>query len=277
MPDWFVHCNGQQQGPFPAQQVAQMIRNGAISEGDLAWREGMPQWSAVGAIPELARAIGAGGMPAVAALPPLTSISIADDPGPFRKVGSQFTINGKQWVGKSVASPQAVYLLKARRLNQGGAYGGLAGALLTAAFTGGDDDTRTCDITELPPAVRAQFDPKGKRTSGDVVIIRKAAVSYVKAPRVNAIITFTVGGEQIKVNTGAFGAGRNGRFLAENGWVLNQPQQPTEAPIHGPGFGRAPGQVQPQQGPSALRRVLYVVIAIALFVLVIVIRILARH
>lgn len=277
MPDWFVHSNGQQQGPFPAQQLAQMIRNGAVLESDLAWREGMPQWSAVGEIPEFAAAIGAGGVPGVAALPPLASITIADDPGPFRRVGSQFTVSGKQWVGRSVASPQAVYLLKTRRLNQGGAYGGLAGALLSAAFTGADDDTRTCDITELPQSVRAQFDPKGKRKSGDVVIIRKAAVSYVKAPRVNAVITLTVAGEPIKVNTGAFGAGRNGRFLAENGWALNQPLQPTEAPIHGPGFGRAPGQMQPQQGPSVLRRVMYVIIAIVLIVVVIVISALVRH
>jgi hypothetical protein len=281
MPDWFVHSNGQQQGPLSAQQMSQMIRAGAIAESDLAWREGMPQWDVVGAIPELAGAATTATATTatatagdIAALPPLGPVSIADDPGPFRTIGSQFSINGKAWAGRSVFSPDAVYLLKTRKVSQAGLHGGVAGALLAAAFTS-EDDTRTCDITDLPPAVRAQLDPKAKRKSGDVVIVRKGAVSYVKVPRVNNVVTFTVAGERMKVNTGAFAVGRAGRFLAENGWALNQELQPTEAPIHGQGFGRDPAT--PKKRPGALKRVLYVIIAIALVALVIGIRILAGH
>lgn len=274
MSDWYVHYNGQQQGPFPSEKVARMVQEGTISRGDLAWCEGMAQWSTIEAIPEFSDDAGAPASSMIETLPQPVPVGVIDDTGPFWKIGSQFTVGGKRWVGKSVASPQAVYLLKTRRVSQAGLHGGLAGALLAAAFTS-QDDTRTRDITELFPAVREQLDRKQKRKSGDVVIIRKAAVSYVKVPGINNVVTFTVAGERVKVNTGVFAVGRAGRFLAENGWSLNQELQPTEAPIHGAGFGRDASQAK--EGPGVFRRVLYVLIAIVIIALVIWIRTMSDH
>jgi hypothetical protein len=246
-----------------------MLRDGRIGIDDLAWKEGMSSWSAVGSIPELT---GQGAPTASRSVaPPVVAQTLPlQDLGPFRKIGTQFKLGWSQWSGRAVASPLAFYLLKVRKVTHSGMHGGVAGVLLAAAFSG-TDDVRTCDLNDLPPDIRSQLDPKGKRKAGDVIIVRKESLSFVKIPRLNNVVTLRQGDEKIKLNTSWFGIGSVGRFLSENRWTVNQQLTPTELPIHGPGFGRDPSAPAPKKTSVAMR-ILYVILAILLIAAVVWIR-----
>lgn len=60
---FFVGVNGQQTGPFDPAALAQMIRSGQLTRESLVWREGMPNWSAAGAVADLASLFGPAGPP----------------------------------------------------------------------------------------------------------------------------------------------------------------------------------------------------------------------
>jgi membrane protease subunit (stomatin/prohibitin family) len=51
---WHVVLNGQQQGPFTAQQVSEGIAKGQIARDTLVWLAGMGEWTAAGQVPQLA-------------------------------------------------------------------------------------------------------------------------------------------------------------------------------------------------------------------------------
>jgi len=65
MADIYLHLNGEQKGPFPAEQVRTMLASGEITPDTLAWREGMGEWSRVATL------LGPPPPPAPGALPPL--------------------------------------------------------------------------------------------------------------------------------------------------------------------------------------------------------------
>ena len=50
---WFYAANGQQQGPFPEEQLRDMIARGAVRADTLVWSEGMAGWQKVAEIPGL--------------------------------------------------------------------------------------------------------------------------------------------------------------------------------------------------------------------------------
>ena len=52
---YMVAINGQQYGPYNVQQLQQMAQNGQINTSVLVWAQGMPQWVAITAVPELAQ------------------------------------------------------------------------------------------------------------------------------------------------------------------------------------------------------------------------------
>jgi len=52
--DWFYARNNQQNGPVTNDALISMLRSGAVLPSDLVWREGMANWVAAGALPELA-------------------------------------------------------------------------------------------------------------------------------------------------------------------------------------------------------------------------------
>ncbi len=54
MVQFFAIVNGQQQGPFNLQQLAQMASQGAINGDTMVWKQGMPNWLAAKTVPELA-------------------------------------------------------------------------------------------------------------------------------------------------------------------------------------------------------------------------------
>jgi membrane protease subunit (stomatin/prohibitin family) len=55
----YLAVNGVQQGPYDMATLQMMIRNGSVQRGMLAWKQGMPTWTALEQIPEVAAAFGA--------------------------------------------------------------------------------------------------------------------------------------------------------------------------------------------------------------------------
>ncbi len=51
---YFVAQGGQQKGPFTVDQLRDEVAAGRVQRGTLAWKNGMPQWTAVEQIPDLA-------------------------------------------------------------------------------------------------------------------------------------------------------------------------------------------------------------------------------
>lgn len=54
LPAWHVAINGQTQGPFNPQQLAQAVSSGQLSPATLVWCAGMAGWTAAGQVPQLA-------------------------------------------------------------------------------------------------------------------------------------------------------------------------------------------------------------------------------
>ena len=54
LPVWHVAQSGQSTGPFAVEQLAQLVAAGALGAETLVWTPGMPQWSRVGDVPQLA-------------------------------------------------------------------------------------------------------------------------------------------------------------------------------------------------------------------------------
>jgi hypothetical protein len=50
---WFYAASGQQQGPFPEEQLRDLIARGAVRADTLVWSEGMAGWQKAGEIPGL--------------------------------------------------------------------------------------------------------------------------------------------------------------------------------------------------------------------------------
>lgn len=162
--------------------------------------------------------------------PEMVLLSVREDAGPFEQLGGQFTCNKARWMGKAVASPVAIYLLKLSKNNH--AYGGgIAGVLLATALAK-DDKLSTCTAEDLPPAIRKALDPKNKKGKKDVVIIPKVTVSYVKAGGWSGTIKVNAGADKFAVSTGLFRMFSRPKVLAAMGWTLNTELSPTVAPVH---------------------------------------------
>lgn len=56
---WFYAANGQQQGPFPEEQLHDLIARGTVRSDTLVWSEGMAGWQKAGEIPGLMASAGA--------------------------------------------------------------------------------------------------------------------------------------------------------------------------------------------------------------------------
>lgn len=51
--EWYYAKDGKQEGPVELSALQEMVQSGQVSLTDLAWKEGMPEWTEVGKIPEL--------------------------------------------------------------------------------------------------------------------------------------------------------------------------------------------------------------------------------
>lgn len=49
---YYIAINGQQQGPFEANQIVAYIQNGSITADVLVWKAGMPSWCKISILPE---------------------------------------------------------------------------------------------------------------------------------------------------------------------------------------------------------------------------------
>ena len=50
---YFIAMNGQQYGPYNAQQMAQMVRAGQLALTSKVWRQGLEEWLDLSSLPEL--------------------------------------------------------------------------------------------------------------------------------------------------------------------------------------------------------------------------------
>ena len=67
---WHVAINGQQQGPFTAQQLSDGIAKGQIARDTLVWTTGMGEWAPAGQVPQIASAFAPPPTPPAAPPPP---------------------------------------------------------------------------------------------------------------------------------------------------------------------------------------------------------------
>jgi len=50
---WYYTSGEEQRGPVSLLELRRMVSQGVVAPTDLAWKDGMPDWTAVGAVPEL--------------------------------------------------------------------------------------------------------------------------------------------------------------------------------------------------------------------------------
>ncbi|HEX8913049.1 MAG TPA: hypothetical protein VF796_11865 [Humisphaera sp.] len=166
--------------------------------------------------------------------------SLATDVGPFRSVGSSFTVAGGRWIGLAFASPVAIYLLKNRpeasQANPTSPEGLLA--LAVSGVARAYDDVRTCSVAELPAAVRAHVDPRDRYGRRSVIVLPRQAARRVRGWPLGVTLDVDLPGESVTLHTWFFRTGGVRRFLRSHGWPVDRAVEPTCGPIHGEGMGR---------------------------------------
>ncbi|HEX4794224.1 MAG TPA: DUF4339 domain-containing protein [Humisphaera sp.] len=299
MPKWFYVSGGQQLGPVEESEIREMMARRQIGPEDLIWGEGMPQWlpardvarswgaakptvaapsrpapsqpmasRPAGAIP-VAQPLGAEPMQLAYASPVVPEApQVEHDEGPFQKIGKTFAVpGGNKWVGITIASPKAVYLMKVSQQMSGAAYGvgGIAGALLHKAFTN-PDDVRTCAVGDLPEPVRQALDRKNKRAAKDAIVLPREAIHFAKVGAITNVLALSIGSEKFLLDSGLFAGGKIRRFLQANGWTLNQEVPATAAPIHGRSLGRTFEEAEKKK-PNVVAKVVLGVLGALIIIL----------
>jgi hypothetical protein len=282
MPSWFYTVNGEQLGPVAEPEIRKQAASGRISAEDLVWREGMAEWITAAD----AGFFGAGGrtstvplaavasdvtsatpLPLTDAMPTIAEAPVIEnDDGPFYKIGSRFRVCGARWEGMALASRQAIYLLKINSRPMIYQHFGTIGTFLSFAF-GGSDDVRTCDVNDLPRPVWIAMGRKGPRKC-NVIVLPRGAVSLVKTRGFNNVVSVSVGADQFELTTGLFSKDETRQFLVDSGWTVDQEVTPTATAIYGEGYGRSSDEIEKMK-PSALKRLFYIAIAVALIVAII--------
>lgn len=191
-----------------------------------------------------------------AALPSTTYLPRADD-GPFLTLGHRFNPGTRDWRGRAIASPRAIYLLKVRLHTRRSPIGYVQVALADP------DDLRTCRVADLPDAVQSALDPRGRLAHRDVIVVARECVGRVSLSRVDNYVRVRIGPDRMTVFTWPFRGIWIGRFLRANGWAVNQTVVATAAPTFGFGYGRS----EPPPSESMwdiLRRLAYLAFGVLL-------------
>jgi hypothetical protein len=258
MAQWRCRINGRETGPFGDDELRAKAAAGEIKPTDQIYNPASSRWEPA------SRLRGLFAPPAVApqavddrGLPPALRL-VADDVGPFLKVAGSYSFSATdQWSGAVYASPVAFYLVKGLKQSAGRQFG-IIGMALAAAMDK-PDDLRSCRLSELPEAVREQLQTWTKRDF-DVIVLPKAAIHRVSTTWYGRI-RIDCGENRFNLTSTVFTAGRNRRFLRENGWRLNQEMEVTSAPVHGVAVGRGGDDPGPAQ-PNLFQRLAYVIIFI---------------
>jgi GYF domain 2 len=105
---WHYVQNGKAEGPVPEEQLRAQIATGSLKPTDLVWREGMPSWTAIQVLPELAAAPVAQPVAAAQAAPnpygaPQANVSLpiqlaAEEPGQVSAEAVEALRKTKPWV-----------------------------------------------------------------------------------------------------------------------------------------------------------------------------------
>jgi hypothetical protein len=67
---WWYEREGQQAGPVPQAEILELVRSGRLDPGARVWRDGLPSWTPLRLVPELASAIPSPTVPLPTGSPP---------------------------------------------------------------------------------------------------------------------------------------------------------------------------------------------------------------
>jgi hypothetical protein len=261
---------GERKGPFSDAQLQAMARDGGLAVTDKVWNPAAKRWELAGRLQGLFTAEGEGangaGAAALAAMSAAAVGVAANDVGPFRVLGNEFSIeHGSDWSGPVVASHAAVYLVK-NDTRQGLHAGGIVSNLAKVALDG-FDDVRSCRVGDLPEHVRREIDPKSEYADRDAIVLPKDAVGRLQTRMLSSAVVAQCGGDNFTITVGFGKLGDATAFLQGGGWALGDPVRATAAPVHGRGFGRAPGE-KSSNALSGGERAVYAVGAVVVCLLI---------
>jgi hypothetical protein len=276
MAEWRCRISGRQQGPLTDEQLLGLARRGTLRPTDLVWNPGARRWDSASRLRGLFPAAAAGvALPAPSAsaiapggAPPADPGSFAaSDAGPFIKISDKFLVEGGSWWrGRAVASPGAFYLLKTG-MTASPYYGaGTIGRSLAYCLNK-CDDVRSCTRSSLPSGLGDALDPEGRWSANDVIVLPRAAVSMVEVSALRGV-RIRCGGDSFALFVPTLAAGDARTVLAELGWTLGAAVAATARPLHGSGYGRAPGETNPLAPPAWLPLVYLILGAVAVLLVV---------
>jgi hypothetical protein len=101
--EWYYAKQGQQQGPVDSDTLKDMLAAGELSETDLVWKEGMPEWIPAASVPELSS-------PAAAEEASSSALPVAPAPTPtVQAAPAQTSVSPSSQVSgeQALAQPQA--------------------------------------------------------------------------------------------------------------------------------------------------------------------------
>lgn len=81
---WYYASDGAQKGPVSEEELKRLIGGGQVKPGDLAWHDGMPDWTPVSQIPTLAMVTTAPASPSMAPGPPPAEIAPSGSASPYQ-------------------------------------------------------------------------------------------------------------------------------------------------------------------------------------------------
>jgi len=87
MTNWFISVNGEQKGPYPTDQLRQLVSDGFVARDAYIWREGMAQWQ------------------------PLSQVRISDDgpAAPSPAMQQREPMQSQQYAQESYGQQQSAY------------------------------------------------------------------------------------------------------------------------------------------------------------------------
>ena len=147
--DILIHRNGQQYGPYSQQDILKYLNDGSLTQNDLAWYEGAPQWVPLRNIPTLNLVNGAQSI-----LPPPQSVI-----SPFYStlLSKPFDVNG--YIMLAIPTVAAFFIWQADNLGVSAFVFQVLATFSTAILAG-------MEAKRLGMGSNTDRTPKGKKRSG---------------------------------------------------------------------------------------------------------------
>lgn len=103
-----IHSKGVQQGPFPAEQVKQLLQSGQVAQSDLGWSPGMAEWRPLSSFPELQNPSAPPPVPRMGVPLPVTGSTVTEPLAIWSLVLGSISIVGCAFGGFLTAIPAVI-------------------------------------------------------------------------------------------------------------------------------------------------------------------------